>query len=225
MAKAREGYENAANELKALHADELSANVETARGQAEALVGNLTAARKIAEASLVGQPSTDIRTDAAGVFALAGDSARAEAIANALAKERPSDTLLNGYTLPVIRATIELDRNNPAKAIEIMQPVATYDLAVRQGVLSLYTRGQAYLKAGKGAEAAGEFQRMIARKELSENWATGPLAHLGLARAYALQGDAAKARLAYQDFFAIWKDADPDLPVLVAAKVEYAKLQ
>ncbi len=225
LTKARESYETAKNAFSAAHADERAADAAVDLGIAEALAGNFAPARKSAEASVKGTTAFDVRSGSALALALAGDSAGAETIANALAKERPHDTLLNRYDLPVIRATIELDRNNPAKAIEILQPVSTYDFAWRRGLSSLYARGQAYLKAGKGAEAAGEFQRIIAHKEMAELWATVPLAHLGLARAYALQGEAAKARLAYQDFLAIWKDADPDLPVLVQAKAEYAKLK
>ena len=132
---------------------------------------------------------------------------------------------LNSFDLPVIRATIEIGRNNPAKAVEILQPVTPFDLAQPEGLLGTYQRGRAYLALHKGSEAAAEFQKIVDHPGVALNSITAALAKLGLARAYALEGDTAKARVAYQDFFALWKDADPGIPILVAAKSEYAKLQ
>ncbi|MGA7916206.1 MAG: hypothetical protein WCA00_13280, partial [Candidatus Acidiferrales bacterium] len=146
-------------------------------------------------------------------------------IAAELAKNYPANTLLNGFDLPTIRATIEIAHNNPAKAIELLQPVEQYDLANVRAMLSTYTRGRAYLALHKGPEAAAEFQKIIDHPGVVLNFITGALAKFGLARAYALQGDNAKARVAYQDFFALWKDADPKIPILLQAKSEYAKLQ
>ena len=133
--------------------------------------------------------------------------------------------MVNSFDLPVIRATLEIGRNNPAKAIEILQPVIPFDLANQRGMLSTYQRGRAYLALHKGSEAAAEFQKIVDHPGVVLNGMTGALAKLGLARAYALEGDPAKARVAYQDFFALWKDADPNIPILTAAKSEYAKLQ
>src|SRR5580704_6254298 len=133
--------------------------------------------------------------------------------------------------LPTIRAQIETGRKNAASSIELLQAAAPYELGMLSGSASnsclypVYVRAEAYLGAQRGPAAAAEFQRILDHRGLLWNCATGPLAHLGLARAYALQGDTAKARAAYQDFLALWKEADPDIPILIAAKAEYAKLQ
>jgi eukaryotic-like serine/threonine-protein kinase len=139
---------------------------------------------------------------------------------------------LNGYWLPAIRAAIEINRNHPTKAIEILQATEPYELGapVPQpefgGFLyPAYVRGQAYLLLHKGTEAALEFQKFRDHRGLIANCPLGALALLGLARAYAIQGDTAKAKTAYQDFLTLWKDADPDIPIFIAAKAEYAKLQ
>jgi predicted Zn-dependent protease len=131
-----------------------------------------------------------------------------------------------------MRATIELGRNNADKAIEILQAAIPYELGtstpapiVGGTLYPIYVRGQAYLKLRQGKEAAAEFQKILDHRTIVQNFITGALAHLGLARAYALQGDTAKARAAYNDFFTLWKEADPDIPILIAAKSEYAKLK
>jgi eukaryotic-like serine/threonine-protein kinase len=200
---------------------------------AEVLAGDTGAAKRDTAAFLATTDAHLYRMRAARLFALAGDEAQAEALLNSLQKERPNGTLLNNYDAPVIRAQIELARNNPAKAIEALQPTVEFELADGdlggggggKSMLANYLRAEAYLKLGKGAEAAAEYQKIIDHPGNVRNHMTGALAHLGLGRAYALQGDQAKARLAYQDFFALWKDADPDVPVLKEAKAEYAKLQ
>jgi eukaryotic-like serine/threonine-protein kinase len=132
----------------------------------------------------------------------------------------------------VIRATIEIGQDHPAVAIGVLQASVPYELGVPtpQPMLGaplypVYVRGQAYLALHQGKEAAAEFQKILNHQNVVENFITGALAHLGLARAYALQGDTVKARAAYQDFLALWKDADPDVPILLQAKAEYAKLQ
>ena len=187
-----------------------------------AATGDTADARKEAADSLKLAESRDIDMLAATTFALAGDSARAETIANKLAKEYPSDTFINSLALPEARAAIALNRNDPAKAVELLQPALPYDLA--QFFEIPYVRGQAYLALHKGAEAAAEFQKILEHRGIMRNRIYGAIAHLQLGRAYAMQGDNAKARLAYQDFLALWKDADPDVPILKEAKAEYAKL-
>src|SRR5712692_7040539 len=137
---------------------------------------------------------------------------------------------MQGYWLPAIRAAIELDAKNPAKAMELLKTAAPYELGQSQpfqlGMLyPVYLRGQAYLLAHQGKEAAAEFQRMIDHRGIILNFPLGALAHVGLGRAYALQGDTARSSAAYQDFFTLWKDADPGIPILKQAKAEYAKLQ
>jgi tetratricopeptide (TPR) repeat protein len=165
------------------------------------------------------------KSELAYAFARAGDTARAKSLAAEVAKDRPSDTLAKLFVLPTTRAAVELNRNNPGKAVEILQPVVPYDLANLKRVLSAYERGRAYLLLHQGNEATAEFQKVLGHPGVVLNSVDGALAHLQLGRAYALAGDAAKGRAAYQDFFALWKDADPDIPILKQAKAEYAKLQ
>jgi tetratricopeptide (TPR) repeat protein len=146
-----------------------------------------------------------------------------------LAKSNPSNTLLNYYWLPTIRAAVELDHKNPVKAIELLQPASAYELGYSEpfqfGTLySAYIRGEAYLALHQGSRAATEYQKILDHRGIVLNFPIGALAHLGLARAYVLQGDTVKARTQYQDFLTLWKDADPDIPVLISAKAEYAKL-
>jgi eukaryotic-like serine/threonine-protein kinase len=142
----------------------------------------------------------------------------------------PSFTVLKVYWLPTIKAAIDLDDKNSTQAIESLEAAAPYELGslppLAAGTMyPVYIRGEAQLAAHNGAAAATEFQKFLDHRGLTLNFPLGPLAHLGLARAYAMQGDTAKARAAYNDFFTLWKDADPDIPILVAAKSEYAKLQ
>ena len=226
MEKARGLTERARSAFLALHQNDPAAVWLAELAMKEAEVGDETGARRDAAAAL-GNNSASLRarTDAADALARVGDVARAEAIAAELAKENPSNTMVNSFDLPVIRATIEIGRNNPAKAVELLQPVVPFDLANQRAMLSTYQRGRAYLALHKGSEAAAEFQKVVDHPGVALNSITAALAKLGLARAYALEGDTAKARVAYQDFFALWKDADPNIPILVAAKSEYVKLQ
>ena len=153
-------------------------------------------------------------------------------MADELQKRFPSDTFINGYWLPTIRASIEITRSDPSKAIEFLKAAAPYEQGIvppdpELGALlyPAYVRGQAYLLLHQGAEAATEFQKFLDHRTLVANNPLFVLAHLGLARAYAMQGDTSKAKAAYQDFLGLWKDADPDIPILIAAKAEYAKLK
>ena len=168
---------------------------------------------------------------AALTLARAGDPAQAEKLVNKLNQEFPLDTMMQNFLLPTIRASIELDKNHPQRAIEILQAATPYELGSASfGALSLgnlypaYVRGEAYLKAGQGQQAAAEFQKLIDHRGIVANFVTGALAHLQLGRAQAMSGDKEAARKSYQDFFTLWKDADPDIPILVQAKAEYAKL-
>jgi tetratricopeptide (TPR) repeat protein len=191
----------------------------------EALYGDTAGAKRDVPLFLAASDSFLYRTRAARVLALAGDTARAEAQADALTKERPAATLTGGYDVPVIRGIVELARKNPSKAIDALQPAVQYELADTKALLANSVRGDAYLAEHQGAQAAAEYQKVLDHPGIARNEPNGALARLGLARAYAVAGDAAKARLAYQDFFALWKDADPDVPVLKEAKAEYAKLK
>ena len=224
--KARGSLERARTAYAGLHRDEPAAQALNTLAIIEAEVGDDAGARGDAVAALaLNSASLRVRTDAAYVFARAGDAARAESIAAEMAKDHPSNTLTNGFDLPTIHAAIEIGRNNPAKAVEILQRAVPYDLANQRRMLSTYQRGRAYLALHKGTEAAAEFQKIADHPGVVHNSVTGALAKLGLARAYALEGDTAKARVTYQDFLALWKDADPKIPLLVAAQSEYGKLQ
>jgi eukaryotic-like serine/threonine-protein kinase len=119
---------------------------------------------------------------------------------------------------------VALSRDDPSRAIEIFQAAAPYELSGSGALYPVYVRGEAYLAAHRGNEAAAEFQNILDRKGIVVNAPIGALARLGLGRAYALSGDKTKAKAAYQDFLTLWKDADPDVPILKQAKVEYAKL-
>ncbi|MGA7842744.1 MAG: protein kinase [Candidatus Acidiferrales bacterium] len=225
MEKARGLFERARAAFEANHGNEAAAQALAMLAMSEAAVGDAAGARRDAETALAINSSVHVKMNAADAFARAGDAGRAEALVAEIAKERPSDTLANGYELPTIRATLAINSNNPAKAIELLQTAIPYDLSSTHAMRSTYTRGNAYLALHKGSEAAAEFQKIVDHPGVVLNGMTGALAKLGLARAYAVEGDAAKARVAYQDFFALWKDADPNIPILVSAKSEYAKLQ
>jgi eukaryotic-like serine/threonine-protein kinase len=169
---------------------------------------------------------------AAITLARTGDVTEAEKLARDLEKQYPLDTLVNNYWLPVIRASEEIVRRNPAKAIELLQPSAPYELASPVAWSGLggpmypaYLRGESYLQLRRGNDAAAEYQRIVDHPGFMLACPLRALAHLGIARAYAMQGDTAKAKAAYQDFLTLWKDADPDIPIFIAAKAEYAKLQ
>jgi len=142
-----------------------------------------------------------------------------------LAKRFPSATLLNIVSLPTARAAIEIQRGNPAKAIEFLRPAGPYELGNHAQFIPIYVRGLAYLRARQGVQAAAEFQKILDHRGVGPLSPLYALAHLGSARAYALAGETSKSRTAYQDFLALWKDADPDIPILQAAKAEYAKLK
>lgn len=159
--------------------------------------------------------------------ALAGDSSRAQVLADNLASRYPNDTLVQSNYLPAIRAQIALNHHDPSKAIDLLQTAGPYELSHNwSGFLApIHVRGQAYLLAHQGAEAAAEFQKILDHRGVVANSPSGALAHLQLGRAYALSGDKNKARAAYQDFLTLWQDADPDIPVLQQAKAEYAKLK
>jgi tetratricopeptide (TPR) repeat protein/tRNA A-37 threonylcarbamoyl transferase component Bud32 len=187
----------------------------------EAVVGNHEQARHQAAAALaVATPPSG--SAAAMAAALAGDARQAEKYATDLAKRFPTDTLMNAVTVPSIRAAVELARNGPGKAIELLQAAKPYD---RENVGVAYLRGLAYLGTKSPAEAAAEFQKILDHRTISPFSVVHPLAHLGKGRALAMGGDVAGARKAYQDFLALWKDADPAVPILEEAQAEYAKLK
>jgi tetratricopeptide (TPR) repeat protein len=200
----RQGLRNAAAEF------------EDADARADALSGNCQTARRLGRPALA--------------LAMCGGAAQAEKLAAETSRLFPNGTIWNAVQLPEIRAAIELQRDQPAKAVELLASASPYERAYPEAV---YLRGLAYLRLHKGVEAAAEFQKILDHKGASwgstwlhPNWGLYySISYLGLARASAVAGDTAKAGKAFQDFFALWKDADPDTPMLKEAKAEYAKLR
>ncbi len=171
-----------------------------------------------------------VRILAAVVLALAGDSDHAQKIADELQKQNPLNTKLNVYWLPTVRAAIELNRRNPGKAIEILQAATLYEFGMpgpqpELGALfyRVYLRGQANLELHQGSAAAAEFQKYVDHKNMTINSVLAGLAPLGLARAYELQGDVARAHAAYETFLNNWKNTDTDVPILKQARAECPK--
>jgi serine/threonine protein kinase/Flp pilus assembly protein TadD len=196
----------------------------------EAEFGNAAVAKQDVAAALALAPGRDVKLFAALALARSGEPGRAKALLEELEKTFPSDTLLKVYWFPTLRAALELDANNPAQAVIYLEAAAPYELGqpsqLQLGTMyPVYLRGEALLMEKNGIGAAAEFQKFLDHRGVTLNFPLGALARLGLARGYAMAGDAAKARVAYTDFFGLWKDADPDIPILVAARAEYAKLK
>jgi DNA-binding winged helix-turn-helix (wHTH) protein/tetratricopeptide (TPR) repeat protein len=201
--------ENAADEL-AWHA------------RLESYLGNYTLARKLCRQAGEASKDSDLGLGhCAKALAEAGDVTQAEALAAKLDRLRPEDTLNQQVHLPLIRSIIERERGNAVKAVDLLAPVTQYEQGESQ---VLYHRARAYLAAGEHAKAAAEFARLIGHRGWRDSEVFAPLAQLGLARAYAMQGDRENSRKAYDDFFTTWKDADPAIPILRQAKAEYKKL-
>jgi len=190
-----------------------------------ALLGRCDEARADAKGTIVSTTDLDIRGWMATVLALCNDPEDARKVRDGLKRDFPESTAVRYAYVPETEAALALGQDDPQKAIESLSATSSYDLAYPFQGMPIYLRGQAYLAAHQGTEAATQFQMMIDHFGVVQNQPQGALAHLGLGRAYALEGDTAKARTAYQDFLALWKDADPDIPILIQAKAEYAKLQ
>jgi eukaryotic-like serine/threonine-protein kinase len=175
-------------------------------------------------------PGRDVKVVAALALARIGDQPRAKALVGELEKNYPLNTVLKLYWLPSINAAVALCTGNSSQATVDLETAAPYDLAspppLQMGTLyPAYLRGQAYLLGHNGSAAAAEFQKLLDHRGIVVNFVTGSLAHLQIGRAYAMAGDTAKAKAAYKDFLTLWKDADPDIPILKQAKAEYAELQ
>jgi predicted Zn-dependent protease len=173
-----------------------------------------------------------VQYGAALALAYAGDDARARALTDDLGKKFPEDTIVQFNYLPTLRAKLALRRGIASEAIERLRAATPYELGESttspydwNGLYPVFVRGEAYLASHHGNEAAAEFQKIIEHRGIVVNQPIGALAHLGLARAYVLQGDTVKARAVYEDFLTLWKDADPDVPIFIAAKAEYTKLK
>jgi serine/threonine protein kinase/tetratricopeptide (TPR) repeat protein len=210
-------------------AKETAAGYQALAALREVEAGNRELARAEVYAAVKLAPNRDVRDVAALALGRAGETAGAEKLAAELDKAFPLDTLVHRYWLPTIRAAVALERQDPIRAIELLKAASTLELGGSTNLMvslcPAYLRGEAYLRQHNGVRAAAEFQKFIDHRGLVGNFPWGALARLGLARAYAMQGDTAKARTAYQDFLTLWKDADPDIPILKQAKAEYAKLK
>jgi hypothetical protein len=228
LRNARELSRRAADLAGRNDAKETAALWQANEGLREAEFGNAALARKEADSALAMAPGRDVRLLAALTFARSGNSAQARKMADKLNNESPLNTMIQSYWLPTIRGAIELSDGHGAKAAELLQVASPYELGAPTPLGSLYpayVRGQANLSLGRSAEAGMEFQKLLDHAGVVQNNPIGALARLDLGRAYAISGDTLKARAAYQDFFSLWKDADPDIPTLIAAKSEYAKLK
>jgi eukaryotic-like serine/threonine-protein kinase len=233
VSKARELSRRASGSAGHANDKEMAADNEAGAALWEALYGNGAEAKQHAATSIAAlSDGRDTQYVAALALALAGDAARAQKLADDLDKRRPQDTVVRLNYLPTLRAQIALaSPGNAAKAVEILAVASPYELGVpgsntlRTNLYPIYVRGEALLASKQGAAAAAEFQKIVEWSSVALNEPIGALAHLGLGRAYAMAGDTAKARAGYDDFFKIWKDADSNVPVLVQAKSEYAKLQ
>jgi serine/threonine protein kinase/tetratricopeptide (TPR) repeat protein len=250
LRKARERTGQAVDSAVRTENKESAAIYQATAAQREAAFGNPVEARRLAAEFLKLTPTSQgAESEAALAFALAGDVARAEALAQDLGKRFPLDTHTQSLWLPAIQAQVALDRKNPALALNVRQAAAPLELGAIPYALSvsclypLYVRGQAHLADGDGNAAVTDFQKILDHREIVWNCWTGALAHLGLARAQALEAksaragstrqsspadtDAARLRAlaSYHDFFTLWKNADPDIPILKEAKAEYVKLQ
>jgi serine/threonine protein kinase/tetratricopeptide (TPR) repeat protein len=226
MEKARDLSRRAADSAVRADSKEAGAVWITFQGLREAEVGNGAAAQHATTRGLALAPGRYVKVLATLALARGGDAAKAKTLLDAAEKAEPTNTLLKVYWFPLIDAAIDMDQSAPDRAILALEPVLPYELGGNIGwIYPAYIRGQAYLAQKNGSAAAAEFQKLIDHPALVGNGLLGPIAHLQIARAYEMSGDSAKAKGAYQDFLGLWKDADPDLPILKAAKAEYAKLQ
>ena len=229
IAKARETYTNGVTAAQARGNKDWGAMNLAAEASCDAAVGFFQEARQTMNAALALSERPHSRGDGARLFARIGDTALSEKMIDDLGKEFPFDTLLNHVTLPTARAMISLQRSQPAQAVAALESARPYELGADRRVVgcfqAIYVSGEAFLKLHDGTKAAGEYQKILDHRGINPTSELYSLAHLGLGRAYALQGDTAKAKSAYQDFFAVWKDADADVPVLKTAKAEYEKLK
>jgi len=242
LSKARELTKRAVESAVRADSKESGAIFQAIAAQREAAYGNPSEARQsAAEALKLAPTSQGVEVEAALAFAMAGDTARAESLAQDLGKRFPLDTQVQLLWLPAIQAQLALGKKNPTAALNALPAASPIELGQITFVANIsclyptYIRGEAYLAAGQGSAAAAEFQKILDHSGIVWNCWTGALAHLGVARANALQSrtsqgadaDAARVRALadYKDFLTLWKDADPDIPILKQAKAEYAKLQ
>jgi tetratricopeptide (TPR) repeat protein len=223
--KARELSERSVQVTDRLGFKETTADTKALWALTEAEIGNAAKARELAAASSSLAHGRSNMVPAATALAITGDATRAQAIGEDLSRRFPDDTLLHNVAIPEVNALVAMNRKKPDEAVTILQASTPYEFGGISGMLPIYIRGLAYLQAKRGAQAAAEFQKVIDHRGISPSDPIHPLSKLWLARAYASTGDTAKAKAAYQDFFALWKDADSGIPLLKEAKAEYDKFR
>jgi len=224
----RELWQRSSQEAATTGAKDFAGTVLTFEAYSDALFGNEADARQEASRARSVSADPDTGSLAALALAMAGDLQKSAALVASVAHDAPDNQYVQQMILAEARAVTQLQKNQLAEAINTLEPLRRYELGVGPrsvGVSPTYQRGLVYLKMHDGAKAAAEFQRILDHQGAAGFAAEYPLSHLGLGRAYAMQGDNAKAKTAYQDFFAAWKDADPDIPILKTAKAEYEKLK
>jgi tetratricopeptide (TPR) repeat protein/predicted Ser/Thr protein kinase len=231
LTKARDLSKQAVASAQRAEAKEMAASCQSGAALREAFFGNAAEAKQLAEGTLALANSRDAQYAAVLALAIAGDTERAQKLAEEIAHQFPEDTIVQFIYVPTIQAQLALNRDEGAKGVEALKAVSPYELGIpgnsnfSTNLYPVYVRGQAYLAAHQGAQAATEFQKIVDHPGIVANAPIGPLAHLGIARAHAMAGDAAKAWAAYDEFFALWKDADTQIPILQRARAEAAKLQ
>jgi len=211
---------------------EKAASFSATSGLREALFGNAEEARRRATLAMKYSAGVDVQYGSALALAYSGDTVRAQDLTDGLDKRFPEATIVQFNYLPTLRARLAVNRGNASDALEALRAAVPYELGRTtfssyswNGLYPVYVRGEAYLAAHQGSEAAAEFQKILDHRGIVWNSPIGALAHLQLGRSYAMASDTTKARAAYNDFLTLWKDADPDIPILKEAKAEYAKLQ
>jgi len=225
LSRARQRTQHAVNMVLESNLKESAANMLLTQATAEALFGESAQARKTVAAVLKLADSKTEKSKAARVMALNGQGLEAQQIMDRLVRENPSDTLLNAVDAPLVLAASQLGSGQADQALSSLEPVKPYEFGWHAYLLPNYLRAMAYLQLRRAEEAATEFRAVLDHRGVAPMATMWEMSQLGLARAYALQGDASKARAAYQDFLALWKDADSDVPILKEAKAEYAKLK
>ena len=231
LIRAREFTRRAVESARRADQKETAATYEAAAALREGSVGNDAEAKRRALAALKLSTGRDVRYFAALALIVGGDKVRGRELLEELKAQFPNATIVQFNYLPTLLAQLALSQREAAKAIEALRLNIPYEFGSDPSAPNnispypVYVRGEAYLAAHRGSEAATEFQKILDHRGIVLNEPIGALAHLQIGRAYAMAGDTAKARVAYQDFLTLWKGADPDIPVLKQAKAEFAKLQ
>jgi len=225
---ARELWQRASQTAIKSGAKDFGGSILTLEAYDDALFGLQADARQVVARALEISNDPDTRWGAAMAFAMLGDEQKSSTLLASVEHDAPENHFIQGFTVPETRAIQQLQKNQPTEAIKTLEPLRSYEFGTGPhavGATPVFLRGTAYLKMRDGAKAAAEFQRILDHRGAVGFGAEYPLSHLNLGRARAMQGDTAKARTAYQDFFSLWKDADPDIPILKTARVEYEKLK